>query len=213
MLDINKIGAGKELFGEHIPFYIVTNGIDVQRFVYDEKKRKECRTALGVEEYVQLIGHVGRFDKQKNQQYLINVFEVIHQKHPNKKLLLVGDGEKIDMIRTAVKEKGLEKEVLFAGQHRDVSPYYCAMDVFVFPSLFEGLGIVAIEAQTAGLPVFASDTIPREAKITDTMTFVSLKSTYEEWASVIDSAIGGKIHDRTASASITLESHTIFIKQ
>lgn len=198
--------AGKDLYGEDIPFYIVTNGIDVEQFTYDKMKRKECRKALGIENNVRLLGHVGRFDKSKNQQYLINIFEELHQKHPNTKLLLVGDGEKIGMIHTIVKEKGLEKEVLFVGQHRDVSPYYCAMDVFVFPSLFEGLGIVAIEAQTSGLPVIASDTIPREAKITDTMTFVSLKSTYEVWASVIDSAMEGIIHDRKASASITLES-------
>ena len=198
--------AGKDLFGEHIPFRIVANGINVDRFAFDKTKRDNCRAELQVEDETLLLGHVGRFDDAKNHIFLIPVFEELHRRVPNAKLLLLGDGERMDSIRTLVQEKGLENAVLFAGQHKDVSPYYCAMDVFAFPSLFEGLGIVAIEAQCAGLPVVASDGVPKEASIGDRMTFHSLAESYEKWADAILSAAKNNVENRESYAAVVAES-------
>lgn len=177
--------AGEELFGRRLPFHIVTNGIKVERFAFREETRERCRALLGIDEGTLLIGHVGRFDRQKNQEYLISVFEKIHAARQNTKLLLVGGGEKEALIRALAKKKRLDDAVLFAGQCQDVGAYYCAMDVFAFPSLFEGLGIVAVEAQTSGLPVAASEAVPKDAKITDRMVFLPLEGAQEQWAETI----------------------------
>lgn len=198
--------AGKDLFGKHIPFQVITNGIDVERFAFNYTKRRECRAELGVDENTCLIGHVGRFDTPKNHVFLIKAFEEVHKKRHNSMLLLIGDGENMEMIRNMLREKELDDAVIFAGQHQDVSPYYCAMDVFAFPSLFEGLGIVTVEAQASGLPVVASDTVPREAKITDRMTFMSLKELPEHWASIILSSADCSMQDRSKYAAVVSES-------
>lgn len=198
--------AGKDLFGKHVSFQVVTNGIDVEKFAFNCTKREECRAILGVDEDTCLIGHVGRFDAQKNHIFLINVFEEVYKKHHNSKLLLIGDGENMKMIRNMVREKDLDDAVVFAGQHQDVSPYYCAMDIFAFPSLFEGLGIVAVEAQASGLPVVASDAVPKEAKIIDRMTFMPLEESPERWATMILSAADCCADDRSKYAAVVSKS-------
>jgi glycosyltransferase involved in cell wall biosynthesis len=152
-------------------------------YVYDAKKRKTKREKLGVQPDELLVGHVGRFSPQKNHSFLINVFEAVQVKIPAK-LLLVGDdhGKLADEIKEKVKSLGLEDRVIFAGLRDDVADLMQAMDVFVFPSLYEGLGIVAIEAQAAGLPCLISDHVPIECQKTELVEQVPLDCDVEIWA-------------------------------
>lgn len=199
--------AGLDQFGKHIPFVIITNGIDVNRFIFNESERIFCRTELGVPDACCLIGHVGRFDASKNHIFLIQVFEELYRKYPDIRLLLIGDGDNIGRIREMVQVKGLENGVFFAGQHRELEQYYSAMDVFVFPSLFEGFGIAAVEAQSCGLPVVASDTVPKEANITGRMRFLSLDAPIATWAEQILQEAVASTCDRSQYSKIVLNSN------
>ena len=138
--------------------------MDISRFVFDEKKRTEMRQELGINnEYV--IGHVGRFNLQKNHEYLLRIFKEVRVRVPDAKLLLLGDGELFSSIKKLAEEFEIADSVIFAGVHKDVEDYYQAMDIFVLPSLFEGLPVTGIEAQYSGLPCLFSDEITKEVKI------------------------------------------------
>ena len=164
--------AGKYLYGKD-PFTFVPNGIDVERFAFSLEKRDEVRKSLGFDqEYV--IGHVGRFNVQKNHGYLLSIFQKIVKKAPQARLLLLGDGELRDKIQSQAIRLGIQDKVVFAGVHKDVEDYYQAMDAFVLPSLFEGLPVTGIEAQYAGLPCFFSDVITREVQICQNAVFLGI---------------------------------------
>lgn len=164
--------AGKYLYGKD-SFELVPNGIDVERFAFSEEKRIKMRNMLNLESsYV--IGHVGRFNLQKNHEYLLNIFQRVANKIPNAKLLLLGDGELLSKVRDMAEELGITDKVVFAGVHKDVENYYQAMDTFVLPSLFEGLPVTGIEAQYSGLPCFFSNDITKEVKICDGVTFLEI---------------------------------------
>ena len=163
--------------------HIIKNGIDTDRFRYNPSKRAQMRQELGIDSKF-VIGHVGRFTYQKNQEFLLDVFEKLLKTNSSAHLLLVGAGEDFEKIKKIVKGKGLEQSVTLTGSVTNVQDYLQAMDVFVLPSRFEGLGIVAIEAQCAGLPVIASDAVPRDAAITD-MEFLSLSENTDQWADMI----------------------------
>ncbi len=162
---------------------IVKNGIDAERFRYDAEKREQMRRQLGLADRF-VVGHVGRFSRQKNHTFLVSIFEAVRKKCPEAHLLLVGAGDEMEHIRELVKSRGLAKDVTFAGSVTNVEDYLQAMDVFAFPSLYEGLGIVAIEAQCAGLPVVASDVVPGEVKFGD-VHFLPLSSDIEQWADAV----------------------------
>ena len=163
---------------------VIKNGIDTNRFVYDSAKRQKMREQLNlVDNFV--IGHVGRFTREKNHRYLIEVFETVAVKDPTAKLLLVGTGDEMEEIRSSVRQKGYEDKVIFTGSITNVEDYLQAMDVFVLPSLFEGLGIAAVEAQCSGLPVVISDRVPKDIKLTDDVTFMSLETGRDAWAEEI----------------------------
>lgn len=157
--------AAKSLFTKTDDVIILKNGLDVNKFKYNEKIRNEYRKELGIENK-QVYGHVGRFDKQKNHDFLINLFYEI-QKKQDAVLLLVGTGILEDEIKQKVKQLKIENKVLFLGFRDDVNKLLNCMDIFLFPSLYEGLGIVVIEAQTSGLPTFVSNGIPDEANISN----------------------------------------------
>lgn len=164
--------AGKYLYGKD-SFEFVPNGIDVDRFTFDEKKRNEMRRKLGIcDEYV--IGHVGRFNLEKNHEYLLQIFKEVQQKTPNVKLLLLGDGELFSEIHKLAESLAIKDKVIFAGVHKDVENYYQVMDAFVLPSLFEGLPVTGIEAQYSGLPCFFSDEITREVEICPNAKFLKI---------------------------------------
>ena len=135
--------AGKWLFGKKVverkELNVINNAIDLKKFEFNENRREDLRKELGIKEDVLVIGHVGRFMKQKNHEFLIDVFEKAIKQDDNIYLILVGQGPLEDKIKEMAKEKGIENKILFLGQRNDVNKLYQAMDIFVLPSLYEGL--------------------------------------------------------------------------
>ncbi len=179
------IEAGNWLFGikNQTRFIQLNNAVETKEYIYNQEKRNKVRVGLGIENKV-VIGHIGRFSPQKNHSFLIKVFQEIHKRKVDSVLLLIGDdsGKKGIEIHKKVKRMGLEKSVFFLGTRDDVPDLLQAMDVFLFPSKFEGLSVASIEVQAAGVPSIISDRIPIECKKTDLVHVVSLDSTKEEWA-------------------------------
>lgn len=172
--------AGKYLF-KNKEFEVLNNAIDSKKFIYNEDIRKNMRKKLGLENSF-VVGHIGRFHPQKNHRFLINIFSKIKEKKDNSKLLLIGSGELEDDIKKQVKELSLQDDVIFLENRKDINDLYQCMDVFLFPSLFEGLGIVAIEAQASGTPIVCSNMLPKETEVSDIYIKLDLKKPAEEWA-------------------------------
>lgn len=163
---------------------IINNAIDSKSFIYCEQKRLEKRSELGLKgQYV--IGHIGRFNLVKNHEFLIDIFKSVHEKDNDVILLLVGDGELRINIQEKVNKLGLQNNVIFTGIRSDISDILQAMDIFVFPSLYEGLGIVAVEAQASGLHCIASDQVPKEISVTENVKFLSLDDNVDVWVDEI----------------------------
>jgi len=178
--------AGDHVFGtnkERIP--ILKNAIEPKLYVFNEEIRKRKRTELGLKNET-VLGHVGRMDEQKNHAYLLDIFKAYLHLNPRSILLLIGDGELKEELKQKVVDEGLTEQVKFLGVRADVNEWLQAMDIFIFPSIFEGLPITLIEAQAAGLPIMASDTITKEAQITDLITFRSVTLEAVRWAKRID---------------------------
>ncbi len=159
---------------------IIKNGINTNKFSYNEQIRDKKRKELKLENKL-VIGNVGRFTSQKNHTFMINVFEELKKKCNAAVLVLIGQGELENNIKRLVSEKNLEDSVLFLGQRKDVNDMYQAMDVFFLPSLYEGFGIVNIEAQSSGLICVVSDSIPDEANVTGSTIRISLKEPISVW--------------------------------
>lgn len=176
--------AGNWMFGG-AQYSVLNNAIDVDSFSYNINSRISNRTDLNLCEMDFVIGNVGRFNLQKNHNFLIDIFFTIYKRNNNTKLILVGNGPERSFIESKVKRLGLDNNVIFIDFCNNVSELMQAMDVFIFPSLFEGLGVVAIEAQAAGLPCFISDGVPDEAMITDLAVKIPLSKTSEQWADII----------------------------
>lgn len=174
--------AGEWLF-PHKGFEVISNGVDVGKFCFNTKVREEFRRKYGIDGKL-AIGHVGRFSEQKNHEKLLDIFECLSAKRRDVVLVLVGDGELRSQIEERSKRSGLN--VLFVGLSNEVEKWLQAMDVMVFPSLFEGLPLGLVEAQAAALPCVLSDTISPMTKITDFVTFVKLDETPETWSRAID---------------------------
>lgn len=164
---------------------IIKNGIEVEKFEFSIEKRKKIRQELQIDDSTVLIGHVGRFLKVKNHSFLLDIFKEYHNINRNSKLILVGDGPLKNDIEKKVKKLNLEKWVIFLGIRTDVDYIYSALDVLVFPSLFEGLSFTLIESQTAGLPTYTSDSIDPNTKVTDKLELISLNKSAKEWAEKI----------------------------
>lgn len=175
--------AGKYMFGKK-KFEVINNAIITDNYTFCESTRNRKRRELGIEDKF-VIGSIGRFELQKNQKFSIEVFETIKDICPDAVLILIGSGSMVEEIRRFVAQKGLEKCIFFLGNRRDVAELYQAMDVFLMPSLFEGLGIVAVEAQAAGTPVVCTDTLPKEINVSPLINRVSLSAQAEEWAKII----------------------------
>ena len=163
---------------------VVYNGIDVSHYFPNSDTRSTVRNKLNVENnYV--VGHVGRFTHQKNHSFLIDVFNEIKKLKPEAKLLLIGIGDLVDEVKEKTRSLGIENDVIFYGTANNVNELMQAMDTFILPSLHEGLGIVLIEAQCAGLYCTASSEVPSLAKITDNIQFISLAEPAEKWAQAV----------------------------
>lgn len=176
--------AGQWLFGNKVQFDVVNNAISLDDFCFDEKVRLIERRKLGAIDSTFVVGHVGRFAIQKNHKFLLKVFADIQKFKPDSLLVLVGDGELEDEIRLLAEELNLVDKVIFLGQRNDIADLYQAFDVFVLPSLYEGFGMVAVEAQASGLPCFISDAVTREVDVTNTCEFLPLDNSIV-WAEAI----------------------------
>lgn len=177
--------AGQDVFGEEAmkagKVKVIHNAIDVGRFTYNEKVRQEVREQLGISGEL-VIGHVGRFEYQKNHPYLLDVFAAVCGERPDARLLLLGDGEDRPAMEEKCRRLGIAGQVTFLGNRRDVQRFYQAMDFFLLPSFFEGLPGVLVEAQAAGLRCIVSDTVTREAKATELVTYMSIREEAGLWA-------------------------------
>ena len=178
--------AGRWLFGDKAydkgNVYLLNNAIDLDKFKYNETLRKKKRKELGIKDDTLVIGHIGRFVAQKNHDYLIDIFNEIHKKNNNSVLLLAGQGPLMEEIKNKAKELNLDDSVKLLGQRNDANELYQAFDVFLLPSLYEGLPVVGVEAQAAGLLCYLSDDMTKETKVLDITKFMSLNNTPEEWA-------------------------------
>lgn len=188
-------------------YFIVKNAIDINEFEYNESIRNEYRKKINLDGKL-VIGNVGRFHFQKNQTFLVKVFNELQKKEKKSVLLLVGDGEDRKDIISEVEKYQLTDKVIFLGVRNDVQNLMQAMDIFVFPSIFEGLGIVAIEAQVSGLPVIASNkVIPEEVCIDkDIFEFVDLDKGEQYWAErILD--LAKKVETRRSKLNLFEEKH------
>ena len=176
--------AGRWMFRTD-DFRILNNAIDAERYVYDEKTRQRSRAQLGIPSDALVIGHVGRFFSQKNHQFLLKVFAEVAKTNAEAILLLVGDGELRPTIENQAEKSGISDRVRFLGVRPDVPDLLQAMDVFLFPSLFEGLPVSLIEAQAAGLPCLISDRVPIECKKTEDVCRLSLDADIAQWADTL----------------------------
>ena len=176
--------AGEWLFGKSADFEVVYNAIDLDRFRFIAEARAQARADLGLVGDQFAIGHVGRFTAQKNHAFLIDVFTEVAKRRDDAVLLLVGSGEAGASVKALVDERGLTDRVKFLGQRSDVNRLYQSFDAFVLPSLYEGLGLVGIEAQVAGLPCLFSDVITREVDVTGESQFLPIDDV-DIWANMI----------------------------
>lgn len=168
-------------------FEVLNNAIDCKAFTYSEERQAEAKRALGIENKL-AVGHIGRTDVvQKNHPFIIDVFGELKKLNENAVLLLVG-AEPTDELSRKIKEFNMESSVMFLGLRNDIPQLLQAMDLFLFPSISEGLPVSLIEAQAAGLPVFMSDSITKEAVAADNVTAVSLDKSPSEWARMINEA-------------------------
>ena len=189
--------AGQWMYGakavEQGKVTIINNAIDLQKYAFNEEKRDQLRKELGLEGCF-VVGHVGRFMKQKNHDFLVKIFAEVAQKNKEARLLLIGDGGLRKQVEAQVAALGLSEKVVFTGIRTDVADLYNAMDVFVLPSFYEGLPVVGVEAQMAALPSFFSTAVTAEAKLVDSTKYIALAAGAKVWADAICD-IAGKLRE------------------
>lgn len=190
--------ASEWLFGKELAqkAVVLKNAIDTGRYLFDVEVRRRIREGLDIDDKAFTVCHVGRFDKVKNHSFIVDIFAEILKKQPDARLLLIGDGVLRAQTEQNVHEKGLDTQVRFLGVRRDVHELLQAADVMLFPSLFEGLPVTLVEAQSAGLPCVISENIPKEVIMTDLVEQVSLTEPASRWAERVIAA-GSKVQDRT----------------
>jgi len=180
--------SGEWLYGKKVykkeNFYIVKNAIDSKKYIFNQSKREEIRKKFNIEDKF-VIGHVGRFHPAKNHEFLIDIFKEVHARNDKAVLMLVGDGDLRCTIKKKVGILELADSVIFTGTRNDIPELLQAMDIFVFPSLYEGLSVAVIEAQVSGLRTIISNMITHEIDITDLIIRMNLNNTAKEWADKI----------------------------
>ena len=180
--------AGRWMYGNRCfnagRVHVMPNAIDTKKYEFDQDARVRLRNELNIPQNAFVVGHVGRFMYQKNHPFLLQVFKEVLRLRENAFLLLVGEGELQETIRQSVREQGLEDKVVFTGARQDVSKLYSAMDVFCLPSFYEGLPVVAREAQANGLPCVFSDRMTEEILLTSKAVQLALDDP-ERWARTV----------------------------
>lgn len=180
--------AAEYMFGSCTDVTVINNAIKIQEYVYSPEKRAEKRAQLGLVERTFTVLHAGRITTQKNPLFLLHVFAEIQKRRPDSVLLYAGTGDMEAQAHALARELGIADKVRFLGMRSDVNELYQAADVFLLPSLYEGLSIVLIEAQTAGLRTFGSDANSPDAIITHLLSYISLERSPAQWAEEIVSA-------------------------
>lgn len=189
--------AGLWLYRNKKDFIVINNGIDTETYRFSEEARNKKRKELGVDDETFLVGNVGRLVKDKNQERLIDIFAVFHKYNENSKLMIAGEGPMEEGIRNRIRQHNLDKAVMLMGARNDLEELYSAFDLFLFPSLNEGLGIVLVEAQASGLPCIFSSNIPEEVElIPELLSRVSLEASDEKWAEKIEECWKKKTENR-----------------
>ncbi|MDT9026819.1 glycosyltransferase family 1 protein [Rossellomorea yichunensis] len=163
---------------------IIKNGIQSEKFIFNEEIRQKTRQALKLNKTF-TIGHIGRFSSVKNHTFLIDVFKEITRRYEDSKLLLIGDGPEEFNIKQKVRNLNIDDKVIFLGRQKEVENYLHSMDVFIFPSIFEGFGTVAIEAQASGLECIVSKGVPFSVDVSNLINHLPLSAGPEEWAEII----------------------------
>lgn len=184
--------AGKYLYGDQRDDYVVIhNGIELEKFLYDSNKRLKIRKSLGISDNDFVIGHVGNYRPIKNHKFILKLLENLNSRIENVKLVLVGANVEENLKKQSI-NLGVDDKVLFLGARSDVSSLLQAFDIFVLPSISEGLGISLIEAQASGLKCFVSENIPKEAEVTDNIYFLPIKNVNDIklWSDKIVEEIG-----------------------
>lgn len=182
--------AGRALYMPWRKFQVINNGINIKDFVYDQDNRNSIRTELGIDKNATVLMHAGRFAEVKNHDFLIDTFVEYRSRDSSSHLILVGDGPLRKKVEAKVKKLKISEAATCLGMRSDVNRIYSAADVFVFPSLFEGLGIVLIEAQASGLLCIVSkNRVPHEAKITDRLRFITLEKGAKFWSEHIQQSL------------------------
>ena len=172
--------AGIWLFGNK-KFEIINNAIDANKFKYDKKASITNKKKIGVFEK-KVYGHIGNFSEAKNYPFLINIFKEILNREKDSILLLIGRGKNYDFIKQQVVKMRLQDNIIFMGIQKDIPYFLQALDVFIFPSIYEGLPVTLIEAQATGLKCFVSDVVDKKVDITGLIDFISLKKNAKQWA-------------------------------
>ena len=204
----NSVFAGIWLYGQsHMgECKVIRNGIDLNKYKFDVDLRNSTRKAYGWQGKF-VVGHIGRYQYQKNHNFLIDVFAEIHKKEPSSMLALVGYGDLKDEIFEKINRLGLRDFVVDLGGTEDIAQFYNAMDCFLLPSFYEGLPVVGIEAQATGLPCVLSSEVTDETQITDIVDFVSLEKSPADWA---DTVLKWKNYQRAdVSEQITANGYNI----
>lgn len=181
--------AGVETFGNNVSakgnFKIIRNALDLDKFRFNADYRNEIRIEGHSSLDDVVYGNIGSLCKRKNQSFLLELFALILKEEPNAKLWLIGDGEYKQKLKEKARKLKIERNVIFWGQRTDIYKLLCGMDCFVFTTISEGLGIVAVEAQAAGIPTVVSDGVPNEVVLTNSCKMISLERSPSEWAKTI----------------------------
>lgn len=205
--------AGEWMFNT-TEYTILNNAIDTKRYIYNEEKSLEMKENLGIEDKF-VIGHVGRFRQEKNHSFIIDIFKEVCAKEPNSTLLLVGDGPLEDEIKKKVYDSGLLGKVKFLGARDNVNDLMQSMDVFILPSLYEGIPLTMIESQASGLNCIISDKVPKECIVTENVKSISKKADSEYWANEIikcKNKIRKNLYNEIQDAKFDIKSNAIWLQ-
>ncbi len=212
--------AGIWLFGKKVcesgRYFNVRNAIDTKAYIFDPVIAEDVRKTLGFSERDIIIGHVGRFSEPKNHMFLLDIFHALHTKNSAYKLLLVGDGELQKDVEQKIRDLDLQDAVTLTGVRSDVNRLLMAMDLFLFPSKWEGLPVSVVEAQAAGVPCVISYAITSEVCITPLVKRLSTDEPVEKWAAAVETHAGSRHEDHSEAiknAGYDIETATNWISR
>lgn len=211
--------AGKWMFKEK-KYTVIKNSIDIEKYLYNTEKRQAIRKEIEIADDEILIGTVTRLNFQKNPMFLAKIFHELCNLNAKYKLLVIGDGELKDDMKYFFEQKQILQKVIFLGSVDNVSEYLNAMDIFIFPSRFEGFGIALLEAEVSGMKCYASDAVPMEIKCSENLTFISLEYDEKKWAEKIngepliyDRKIDLKLFDKYSIEKNISEMEKIYMRK